>query len=59
MYTLRTRNLPHHRGRDFFATTFVDPDPDDFDSFAVSSDAEEWGISIHFQPDEPYQSLAI
>ncbi|WP_302079957.1 DUF7718 family protein [Salinibaculum rarum] len=58
MHKLRTLNLPPHRGRDFFATVFVEPDPDNFDGFDPSADAEKWGISIHFQPDDPYASHA-
>ena len=56
MYRLRTLNLPPHRGRDFFATIFVEPDPDEFESFEMPADAKEWGITIHFQPDEPFES---
>lgn len=56
MYKLRTLNLPPHRGRDFFATTFVEPDPTQFDAFTVPRDAEQWGLSIHFQPDDPQGS---
>lgn len=56
MYQLRTLNLPPYRGRDFFATIFVEPDPDEFDSFSMPADAEHWGISIHFQPNDPYGS---
>lgn len=54
MFKLRTLNLPPHRGRDFFATTFVEPDPDSFDSFSIRQHADQWGLSIHFQPDTPY-----
>lgn len=36
-------------------TIFVEPDPNDFDSFDIATDAEQWGMSIHFQPD-PYAS---
>ena len=56
MRKLRTPNLPPHRGRDFFATVFVEPDPETFDSFDVGEDAAQWEISIHFQPDDPYAS---
>lgn len=56
MYKLRTLNLPPHRGHDFFATIFAEPDPTRFDSFSVPADAEQWGICVHFQPDEPYGS---
>ena len=56
MKHLRTLNLPPHRGRDFFATIFVEPDPANSDSFTVPDDADQWGISIHFQPDNPYES---
>lgn len=56
MHKLRTLNLPPHHGRDFFMTIFVEPDPDPLDSFSVPTDADEWGISIHFQPDMPYES---
>lgn len=56
MHHLRTLNLPPHRGRDFFATIFVEPDPDEYDSFTLPDDAEQWGMSIHFQPAEPYES---
>ena len=56
MHKLRTLNLPRHRGRDFFATVFVEPDPEDFDSFDPSIDAEQWGISVHFQPEDHYAS---
>jgi hypothetical protein len=56
MHKLRTLNLPRHRGRDFFATVFVEPDPVGFDSFDPSTDAEQWGISVHFQPEDPYAS---
>jgi hypothetical protein len=56
MHKLRTLNLPPHRGRDFFATIFVEPDPREFDSFEIRDDAEQWGISIHFQPATPYES---
>lgn len=31
----------------------MEPDPDDLESFDPSGDAEQWGISIHFQPDDP------
>lgn len=34
---------------------FAEPNPDDFDSFDISTDADHWGMSIHFQPD-PYAS---
>lgn len=54
MHKLRTLNLPPHRGRDFFVTVFVEPDPADIDSFDLSEDADQWGISVHFQPDDPY-----
>ena len=56
MHKLRTINLPPHRGRDFFATVFVEPNPAAFDGFDPGRDAEQWGISIHFQPDDPYAS---
>lgn len=56
MHKLRTLNLPSYRGRDFFVTVFVEPDPDTFDSFTVPTDADQWGISIHFQPENPYES---
>lgn len=56
MDKLRTLNLPPHRGRDFFVTVFVEPDPDEFDSFDPSDDARQWGISVHFQPNDPYAS---
>lgn len=56
MHKLRTLNLPPYRGRDFFVTVFVEPDPDDFDSFDLPGDAEQWGISVHFQPNDPYAS---
>ena len=56
MYKLRTLNLPPHRGRDFFVTIFVEPDPSTVDSFSILGDADEWGITIHFQPDAPYES---
>jgi hypothetical protein len=56
MHKLRTLNLPPHRGRDFFATVFVEPDPADLDSFSPSEDAKQWGISVHYQPDFPYTS---
>ena len=56
MHKLRTLNLPPHRGRDFFATVFVEPDPDNFDGFDPLVDAEQWGIGIHFQPEDPYAS---
>jgi len=56
MHKLRTLNLPPHRGRDFFVTVFVEPDPDEFGSFDPSDDARHWGISVHFQPDDPYSS---
>jgi hypothetical protein len=56
MHKLRTLNLPRHRGRDFFATVFVEPDPEGFDPFDPSTDAEQWGISVHFQPEDPYAS---
>jgi hypothetical protein len=55
MHELRTLNLPPHRGRDFFATVFVEPDPESRASFSVETDAEAWGITIHFQPDTPYE----
>jgi hypothetical protein len=56
MRKLRTLNLLRYRGRDFFATVFVEPDPEDFDSFDISADAEQWSISVHFQPEDPYAS---
>lgn len=56
MHRLRTLGLGPHRGREFFATVFVEPDPREFDSFDPSTDAEEWGISIHFQPDDRHAS---
>ena len=56
MHKLRTLTLPPHRGRDFFATIFVEPDPAESESFTVPGDAEQWGMSIHFQPDDPYES---
>ena len=56
MHKLRALNLPRHRGRDFFATVFVEPDPEGFDSFDPATDAEQWGISVHFQPEDPYAS---
>ena len=56
MHRLRTLNLPPHRGRDFFATVFVEPAPADFDSFDLSNDPEQWGMSVHFQPDDQYAS---
>jgi hypothetical protein len=56
MHRLRTLNLPPHRGREFFLTVCVEPDPGPFDSFSVADDAEEWGMSVHFQPDRPYES---
>ncbi len=56
MDKLRTLNLPPHRGRDFFVTVFVEPDPDEFDSFEITTDADQWGMGIHFQPDDPYGS---
>jgi hypothetical protein len=56
VHKLRTLTLPPHRGRDFLATVFVEPDPENFDSFDPSEDASRWGISIHFQPDDPYAS---
>ncbi|GGI95851.1 hypothetical protein GCM10008995_02390 [Halobellus salinus] len=56
MHKLRTLNLPPHRGREFFATVFVEPAPDAFDSFDLTTDATQWGVSIHFQPNHPYAS---
>lgn len=56
MYKLRTLNLPPHRGRDFFVTVFVEPDPTEDDAFELPDDAQQWGISIHFQPDSPHAS---
>ncbi len=56
MHELRTLNLPPHRGRDFFVTVFVEPDPGELDSFELPDDARQWGISVHFQPDDPYAS---
>lgn len=56
MHELRTLNLPPHRGRDFFATVFVRPDPESFEGFEMPADAEEWGITIHFQPDDPFEN---
>lgn len=56
MHKLRTLDLGPYRGREFFATIFVEPDPTDSDGFTVPDDAEKWGISIHFQPDEPYEN---
>lgn len=53
MEKLRTLNLPPYRGWDFFLTVFVEPDPRDADSFRVSTDAEQWGLSLHFLPAEP------
>ena len=41
MNRLRTRTLPPRRGRDFFATIFVEPDPADFDSFTVPGGSNE------------------
>jgi len=34
---------------------FVEPDPDSVDSFSVPDDADQWGLSLHFQPDDPYE----
>ena len=56
MHKLRTLSLPAYRGREFFLTVFVEPDPDSVDSFSVPADADEWGLSLHFQPDDPYES---
>ncbi len=56
MHKLRTIGLPPHRGREFFLTVFVEPDPDTVDSFSVSDDADEWGLSVHFQPEAPSES---
>jgi hypothetical protein len=47
MHKLRTLDLGPYRGREFFATIFVEPDPTDSDGFTVPDDAEKWGISIH------------
>ncbi len=55
MRKLRTIELSPYRGREFFATVFVEPDPAEFEAFDVSDDADQWGISIHFQPDPPYE----
>lgn len=55
MNRLRTLDLGPYRGREFFATIFVEPDPADSDAFTHPEDAEQWGISIHFQPDVPYE----
>lgn len=54
MHKLRTLGLGPYRGREFFATVFVEPNPANRDSFTLPDDAEQWGITIHFQPDEPY-----
>ncbi|ERH02068.1 MAG: hypothetical protein J07HN6_01633 [Halonotius sp. J07HN6] len=56
MHKLRTLSLPTYRGREFFFTVFVEPDPTPFESFSVPADADQWGMSIHFQPDDPYES---
>jgi hypothetical protein len=56
MHRLRTIALSPYRGREFFATVFVEPDPAGAESFDVGADAEDWGISIHFQPEAPYES---
>lgn len=56
MHKLRTLDLGPYRGREFFATIFVEPNPAESDSVTVPDDVEEWGISIHFQPDEPYEN---
>jgi hypothetical protein len=56
MHKLRTLSLPAYRGREFFLTVFVEPDPDSVDSFSVPADADQWGLSIHFQPDDSYAS---
>lgn len=34
----------------------MEHDPDEFDSFDPSDDAQQCGISVHFQPDDPYAS---
>lgn len=56
MDKLRTLNLSPYRGRDFFATVFVEPDPEEFEAFRMPDDADEWGITLHFQPDDPFGS---
>lgn len=56
MEKLRTLQLPSYRGVDFFATIFVEPAPQNDEAFDMPDDAEEWGLTIHFQPDEPYAS---
>jgi len=56
MYRLRTLDLPPYMGRDFFPTVFVEPDPGGVGGFDVPADAEEWGISVHFQPADRFES---
>ncbi|MFQ3476075.1 hypothetical protein HKK80_07425 [Halonotius sp. F2-221B] len=56
MQKLRTLSLPAYRGREFFLSVFVEPDPDSVDSFSIPADADEWGLSLHFQSDDPIES---
>ena len=56
MHKLRTLSLPAYRGREFFLTVFVDPDPTTVASFSVPADADQWGLSVHFQPDDHFES---
>jgi hypothetical protein len=56
MHKLRTLSLPAYRGREFFLTVFVEPDPDSLESFSMPASADEWGLSVHFQPGDPYAS---
>jgi len=56
MPKLRTLSLPAHRGREFFLTVFVEPDPAAIESFSVPGDADQWGLSVHFQPDDHFES---
>jgi len=56
MHRLRTLSLPVYRGREFFLTVFVEPDPDSIDSFSAPDDADQWGLSVHFQRNDPVAS---
>lgn len=61
MYKIRTFELGDYRGRAYYLTIAVEPDPDGHRQFDRYEDANEWCVSIHYPggiPNEPDTEIA-
>lgn len=56
MYRFATDELGEHRGRRYFLTVAVEPDPRERDDFEPYRDAEDWCVTIHYPAARPNES---